>query len=161
MGTIDSLQSEVNIKKSSSDRNQLGSEYIVGSFRAHQVPLPLAASNEEQLSALEAWLKSYRPEELFEREDTPTSRRGAPVQKVLSIIPQYSLDCMGMKIGKHAALADAVDRGSHINSLGKWHKLDVPKWQELAVEKGSQHSCMKVVGTLLRDVIVAYVLLLV
>ena len=40
---------------------------IEGTFRAHQVPLSDPAAHPEHLSQLEAWLKSYRPEELFDR----------------------------------------------------------------------------------------------
>src|SRR5512133_1608502 len=37
-----------------------------GTFRAHQVPLAKLAENPEHLAALEAWMRSYRPEELFD-----------------------------------------------------------------------------------------------
>ena len=37
-----------------------------GSYRAHQVPLTDPAKNPEHLAQLEAWLRSYRPQELFE-----------------------------------------------------------------------------------------------
>jgi xylulose-5-phosphate/fructose-6-phosphate phosphoketolase len=36
------------------------------SWRSHQVPLSELAENPEHLAALEQWLKSYRPEELFD-----------------------------------------------------------------------------------------------
>jgi xylulose-5-phosphate/fructose-6-phosphate phosphoketolase len=39
---------------------------VEGTFRAHQVPLAEPATNPEHLRQLEAWLKSYRPEELFD-----------------------------------------------------------------------------------------------
>ncbi|WP_427902955.1 phosphoketolase family protein [Metamycoplasma alkalescens] len=39
---------------------------IEGSFRAHQVPLPVSAFKTEHLAALEKWLRSYKPEELFD-----------------------------------------------------------------------------------------------
>ena len=39
---------------------------IEGTFRAHQVPIPIDRDNIETLNLLEAWLKSYHPEELFE-----------------------------------------------------------------------------------------------
>jgi len=38
---------------------------IEGTFRAHQVPLSDPAKNPEHLKQLEEWLKSYKPEELF------------------------------------------------------------------------------------------------
>jgi xylulose-5-phosphate/fructose-6-phosphate phosphoketolase len=37
-----------------------------GSFRSHQVPLANLASNPEHVAQLEAWMRSYRPEELFD-----------------------------------------------------------------------------------------------
>ena len=39
---------------------------IEGTFRAHQVPIPIDRENIETLNLLEAWLKSYHPEELFD-----------------------------------------------------------------------------------------------
>ncbi|MFC2702497.1 MAG: hypothetical protein ACFN3A_01635 [Candidatus Nanosyncoccus sp.] len=41
---------------------------VRGNFKAHQVPLPKAKSDETELRALEAWLRSYHFEELFNRE---------------------------------------------------------------------------------------------
>ncbi len=39
-----------------------------GSWRSHQVPLTDMASKPEHVKQLEAWMKSYRPEELFNEE---------------------------------------------------------------------------------------------
>jgi xylulose-5-phosphate/fructose-6-phosphate phosphoketolase len=39
---------------------------IEGSYRAHQVPITDPAQNPEHLAQLESWLRSYRPEELFD-----------------------------------------------------------------------------------------------
>jgi xylulose-5-phosphate/fructose-6-phosphate phosphoketolase len=39
---------------------------IEGTFRAHQVPLATVRENPEHLKILEAWMKSYKPEELFD-----------------------------------------------------------------------------------------------
>jgi len=39
---------------------------VEGTFRAHQVPLSDPAKKPEHLKQLEAWLKSYKPEELFD-----------------------------------------------------------------------------------------------
>ena len=41
---------------------------VEGSFRSHQVPLSDPAGNPKHLRQLEEWLKSYRPEELFDAE---------------------------------------------------------------------------------------------
>jgi xylulose-5-phosphate/fructose-6-phosphate phosphoketolase len=39
---------------------------LEGFWRSHQVPLPDVRHDPEQLGMLEAWLRSYRPEELFD-----------------------------------------------------------------------------------------------
>ena len=39
---------------------------IEGSYRAHQVPITNPAKNPQHLAQLESWLRSYRPEELFD-----------------------------------------------------------------------------------------------
>jgi xylulose-5-phosphate/fructose-6-phosphate phosphoketolase len=39
---------------------------VEGSWRSHQVPLPDVCNNPEQLQKLEMWLRSYRPQELFD-----------------------------------------------------------------------------------------------
>ena len=43
-------------------------QQIEGTFRAHQVPLSDPAKNPEHLKLLEEWLRSYRPEELFDAQ---------------------------------------------------------------------------------------------
>ncbi|KAA9153457.1 phosphoketolase family protein [Amycolatopsis acidicola] len=54
---------------------------VEGTWRAHQVPLPAVRENPRHLHALEAWLRSYRPEELFDAS-------GAPVAEVTAVIPR-------------------------------------------------------------------------
>jgi xylulose-5-phosphate/fructose-6-phosphate phosphoketolase len=41
---------------------------IEGTFRSHQVPLPDSRTNPDHLKLLEDWLKSYKPEELFDKQ---------------------------------------------------------------------------------------------
>ena len=43
---------------------------IEGSFRSHQVPVTVNSENIKNLDILEAWLKSYKPEELFDENGT-------------------------------------------------------------------------------------------
>ena len=43
---------------------------IEGTFRAHQVPVTDVRTNPEHLKILEDWMKSYRPEELFDDNGT-------------------------------------------------------------------------------------------
>jgi xylulose-5-phosphate/fructose-6-phosphate phosphoketolase len=46
-------------------------EKVEGTWRAHQVPLAALSSNPEHLRMLEQWLRSYRPEELFDEKGAP------------------------------------------------------------------------------------------
>ena len=39
---------------------------IEGTFRAHQVPLIVDPAHPEHVALLESWMKSYKPEELFD-----------------------------------------------------------------------------------------------
>ena len=41
---------------------------VEGTFRAHQVPITDPATNPEHLQQLEEWLRSYKPEELFDEK---------------------------------------------------------------------------------------------
>ncbi len=53
---------------------------IEGTFRAHQVPVPGPKANPDHLKLVEAWLRAYRPEELFDDN-------GAPMPDVLACCP--------------------------------------------------------------------------
>jgi xylulose-5-phosphate/fructose-6-phosphate phosphoketolase len=44
---------------------------VEGTFRAHQVPLAALAERPEHLAMLEQWMRSYRPEELFDEHGAP------------------------------------------------------------------------------------------
>ena len=52
-----------------------------GSWRSHQVPIPVHDGKPGRVQELERWLKSYRPEELFDENGTlvPALRALAPV----------------------------------------------------------------------------------
>ncbi len=45
---------------------QVDGQRVEGTFRAHQVPLPDPAGNPRHLKQLQAWMKSYHPEQLFD-----------------------------------------------------------------------------------------------
>ena len=45
---------------------KVGGKTVEGSWRAHQVPLADVRDNPANLKALEQWLRSYRPQELFD-----------------------------------------------------------------------------------------------
>ena len=46
---------------------------VEGSFRAHQVPLSMDAAHPEHIKLLEQWMRSYRPDELFDAEGRPSA----------------------------------------------------------------------------------------
>src|SRR5579862_9874486 len=60
--------------------HELDGIQIEGTSKAHQVPAMQAKSNPEHLRALEQWLRSYRPAELFDE-------RGGPAEEVLACCP--------------------------------------------------------------------------
>jgi len=51
---------------------EIDGEKIEGTFRAHQIPIKDPRENPQHLAALERWLRSYRPEELFDEQGRPT-----------------------------------------------------------------------------------------
>ncbi|MFB7927532.1 phosphoketolase [Streptomyces sp. NPDC056039] len=60
---------------------EVDGEPVEGTWRSHQVPLSGVRDNPEHLRQLEAWLRSYRPEELFDAD-------GRPVADVLDCVPE-------------------------------------------------------------------------
>ncbi|MGW0786175.1 phosphoketolase family protein [Streptomyces sp. NPDC002913] len=54
---------------------------VENTWRAHQVPLPGVRDNPDHLRQLEEWMRSYRPEELFDAEGRPTAQ-------VLACVPE-------------------------------------------------------------------------
>jgi xylulose-5-phosphate/fructose-6-phosphate phosphoketolase len=53
---------------------------IEGNFRAHQVPLAVDEAHPQNVKVLEDWLKSYKPEELFDEH-------GAVRQEITDMVP--------------------------------------------------------------------------
>ena len=53
---------------------------VEGTWRSHQVPMSEVRTNPEHRAILEAWMRSYRPEELFDDDGTliPSSPRCRP-----------------------------------------------------------------------------------
>jgi xylulose-5-phosphate/fructose-6-phosphate phosphoketolase len=107
---------------------------IEGTFRAHQVPLDEVRTKPEHLKILEEWLRSYRPDELFDD-------RGR-------LVPELS------------ALAPAGDRrmgaNPHANGGLLLKDLRMPDFREYAVEVAkpgaSDGEATRVLGLFLRDV---------
>jgi xylulose-5-phosphate/fructose-6-phosphate phosphoketolase len=75
---------------------------VQGTFRAHQVPLANVRDNPEHLRMLEAWMKHYRPEELFDGKGTlvPEIQKLAPQGELrMSANPRtHGLTCRPLKI---------------------------------------------------------------
>jgi len=57
---------------------------IEGTFRAHQVPVSQVRDNREHLAILESWMRSYGPEELFDRD-------GRPRPDTVALVPDGAL----------------------------------------------------------------------
>jgi xylulose-5-phosphate/fructose-6-phosphate phosphoketolase len=105
-----------------------------GSFRSHQVPLAGLADNPEHLRQLEAWMRSYRPEELFDEQG--------------ALVPDL------------AALAPNGDRrmgaNPHANGGRLLRDLVLPDFRSYGVTVptpgGVDGEATRVLGRLLRDV---------
>ncbi|MGA3490444.1 phosphoketolase [Micromonosporaceae bacterium DT55] len=110
---------------------------VEGSFRAHQVPLSDVRDDPEQLAALEAWMRSYRPEELFEIT-------GAPTAQLLQTAPSST---------KRMSANPSTNGGAVLNSLR------LPDFRDYAVPVEAPGSiaagATAALGPWLRDVIVA------
>ena len=122
--------------KGFSGPKELHGEFVEGSYRSHQVPLPEAKTDETELKLLQAWLSSYRPQELFCVGDDKDTPDGAPVRDLLEVVPEGDKR-LGMRKEAYAA----------------YQPLKVPKWMDFGVQKGSQASCMKTIAELLKQVI--------
>ena len=60
---------------------EIGGHKVEGSWRSHQVPFSDVRGNPANLQLLESWLRSYKPEELFDAERPaacPSSGRWRP-----------------------------------------------------------------------------------
>jgi phosphoketolase len=77
---------------------------IEGTFRAHQVPIAVDADHPEHLKLLEDWLKSYRPEELFDAhgrlqpelaELAPEGDRRMGANNDQAVAPDLVMACCG------------------------------------------------------------------
>ena len=110
---------------------------VEGTFRAHQVPLNGVRTNPEHLAQLEAWMRSYRPEELFTAD-------GEPSPELLGLRPPDDL---------------RMGASPHANGGSLLVTLDVPSKDEYAVPVAAPATerleSTRKLGELLRDVFVA------
>jgi len=108
---------------------------VEGTFRSHQVPLSDPSKNPEHLKQLESWMKSYKPEELF--------------------------DTAGVLRPELAELAPTGERrmgaNPHANGGLLLHDLRMPDFRDYAVDVtspgGVDAEDTGVLGKFLRDVV--------
>jgi xylulose-5-phosphate/fructose-6-phosphate phosphoketolase len=104
-------------------------------WRSHQVPLANARDTPAHTELLENWLRSYRPEELFDEG-------GAPVPLATALAPE----------GDRRMSANPVANGGLLRQA-----LHLPDFRDYAVEVpspgGSVNEATEVLGRWLRDVI--------
>ena len=103
---------------------------IEGTFRAHQVPLTEVKTNPLQLKLLESWLKSYRPEELFDENGTLKA-------EIRDFAPKGN---------------QRMSANPHANGGSLLKDLILPDFRRYEIEPGVTLSSAKVLGSYLRDV---------
>jgi xylulose-5-phosphate/fructose-6-phosphate phosphoketolase len=105
-----------------------------GSYRSHQVPLAELKSNPEHLAQLEEWLRSYRPEELFDEN-------GAVRGELAELAPSG---------------ARRMGANPHANGGLLLRDLDLPDFRDYAVDVAvpgvASSEATRVLGAFLRDV---------
>lgn len=108
---------------------------IEGSFRSHQIPLPVTQYNMDDIDVLEDWLRSYRPEELFTEE-------GKLVPELLEIAPKRE---------RLMSLNPVTNGGDNVEDL------KLPNWKNYALDietPGSKNAQdMIEFGNFARDII--------
>jgi xylulose-5-phosphate/fructose-6-phosphate phosphoketolase len=108
---------------------------VEGTFRAHQVPLDQVRTNPKHLRELERWMRSYKPEELFEEDGS--------VKPELAELPPK---------GERRMSANP-----HANGGELLHDLRMPEFRKYAVDVPKPaHTfgeATRVLGGFLRDVI--------
>ncbi len=105
-----------------------------GTFRAHQVPFAEVRTNPEHLALLEAWMRSYRPEELFDES-------GAARPEVTALAPDGE---------------QRMSANPHTNGGLLLRDLELPDFRTYGVEVPSpattSSEATRVLGAWLRDV---------
>ncbi|CAD6527877.1 phosphoketolase [Paraburkholderia sabiae] len=113
---------------------EFGGHKVEGSWRAHQVPIADPASNDKSLKLVEEWLRSYRPEELFDES-------GRLVAELRALAPEG---------------ARRISANPHANGGALCKALDLPDFGDYAVEVEAPAtryvSPTDVLGQFLRDV---------
>ena len=109
-------------------------QYLEGFWRAHQIPMPDVATQPAHLKVLEEWLRSYKAEELFDKE-------GRLIPELKALAPK----------GNRRMSANPVANGGILRK-----PLDLPDFRSCAVEVKqtgkTQASSVSVLGNFLREV---------
>jgi xylulose-5-phosphate/fructose-6-phosphate phosphoketolase len=105
-------------------------KFVEGSFRAHQVPLPAAKSDETELKALQNWLESYNPQRILDTNGTLT-------KSILEVIPDDS-----RQLGRNKQTYDCRI------------PLVVCDWKDYSFSKGACVSALSAAGGYLDHVLV-------
>ncbi len=110
---------------------------VEGFWRSHQVPLANLKNNPEHLQLLEDWMRSYRPEELFDAS-------GRLIEELRELPPK----------GDRRLSANPIANGGRVRKT-----LKLPDFKDYAVTMDSpgktQVENTRLMGRLLKDVIVA------
>jgi xylulose-5-phosphate/fructose-6-phosphate phosphoketolase len=108
---------------------------VEGTFRAHQVPVTGFAEHPAHLQILDSWMRSYRPEELFDEN-------GSPVPDLLALPPEGDQRMSG---------------NPHANGGLLLHDLNLPDFRSYAVDIGKCGSTdcesTRPLGQMLRDIL--------
>ncbi len=96
--------------------DRVDGQQVVGTWRAHQVPIGDVAEDPDHLALLEGWLRSYRPEELFED--------GIPVAAVREAMPDGDLrlgagDLARGGVRRPLVLPDPAPQGVDVAAPGR------------------------------------------
>ncbi|MDT5030154.1 MAG: xylulose-5-phosphate/fructose-6-phosphate phosphoketolase [Actinoplanes sp.] len=110
---------------------------VTGTWRSHQVPLSGVRDNPAHLAILDTWLRSYRPEELFDAA-------GAPVATVRALTPEGEL---------------RLSATPHANGGRLTRDLDLPDFRSYAIDLQApatvQAESTRKLGELIRDIYTA------
>nr|WP_203991042.1 phosphoketolase family protein [Virgisporangium aurantiacum] len=107
---------------------------VTGTWRSHQVPLSGVRDNAEHLAILETWLRSYKPEELFDDS-------GAPVASIKDLAPDGDL---------------RMSASPHANGGRITRDLDLPDYRDYAIDVNrpaeQRAESTRKLGELMRDI---------
>jgi xylulose-5-phosphate/fructose-6-phosphate phosphoketolase len=97
---------------------RIDGHYLEGFWRAHQVPLPAVKNNPEQLHMLESWMRSQKPDPLFEADGklAEVFRELAPTgDRRMSANPHAN----GGRLKKDLRLPDFRDFATKVDKPGR------------------------------------------